>query len=429
MPKNYTKPLITHIRPIDACFLLKITQSDLIQLSLILNIKTEQVKFNKIFNPLKKKQPFKIFSNKFLNSKSIKNYKYEYLNSTLIERKEFEKTETVFFGGNDAFKLKDIEKIYNSSEYKVLIINVNKISEKHFYSEKCRELIVKYENYDYPSIILKKHRNLDSALNVLPKYLTILFLFKKIFNNSKYKENIETSEDILLNNIFKEKKILNNTLNFFINKITENGALNKIYCANEGYFTEILIDKKCLLFLIPGELEFKKISPILFYNFFYGLNLLKVVLFKMYGEGTNVILEEEISLKRSHKEFKSVHSEMLDIIYLSIFNKEGEILQLQNKIIADEVEKINEKDKYVHPQFIFDYFNILKSKNEEKIIKIEDYFFGQNLPSQIFPFEKNLVKKEFSNISEEVKSKLSIKKQFMIEELQNEENETNYFNI
>lgn len=418
MTKKYTKPLITHIKIKDACYLLKITQSDLLQLAFILKIKTEIIKPNKIFNPLKKRQPFKKFYNNLLNTKLINNLNIEN-ESTIIKRIDFNLETSLSFSGNECYKLKDINIIYNSKEYKILIENIKRKSEEILFKNKGRELIKKYKEFDYLNLILNEYKTLNEALSVLPKYLTILFLFKDILSNkNKYDSFIKNSKDILLSDIKTDELLLNNLLNYFINKIAEDKLLKFIYCGSNGYYLQLNIEGKNCVFLIPGKIEIKEPSAILFYNFKYGINLLKVILFKIYGDDTNKL--NNVKIINSKYIFNSQHSNMLHLI--------SRIYDLKIEgIVGEIVNSINKETCYIHPQYIFDSFNNSNMLLNKQIkIDINNYLLGKELPKQIYPFNKSI--KEYSNLSNNIINKLSIKKQFLIEELKKEENLQTFFN-
>ncbi|KAF7699632.1 hypothetical protein CDIK_1107 [Cucumispora dikerogammari] len=416
MSTRYKRKFITHIKVNDACNLLKITQSDILQLALLLNIKTETVKPNVTYNPLKKRQVFKNFNNRLLNTSLVKVTGIEN-HLTIIERQDFKKEISLNFNGNDCYNLNDLDKIYNSLEYKTLIENIKSKSEELLYASKGREIIKQYKSFDYINLILTKYKNLDEALSDLPKYLTILFLFKDIFSNKeKFEVFIKNSKEVLFNDFLAEEKLLNNLLNYFLNKIVESKFLKFVYCSSNGYFIQLNIKEKNCIFLIPGKVEIKEPTALLFYNFKYGINLLKTVLYKLYGEDVNKTLKN-VDFIKSKYIFNSQHSLILHLISnvkdFNITDPVGEIVEL-----------ISENKKYVHPQYLFDSFNSFNMKEMEPV-NIENYRLGNEMPKQIFPFNK--IKTEYSNLSVDLINTLSLKKQFEIEELKKEEEEKTFF--
>lgn len=226
MPKNYIKK--THLNLNSAISLLKITKSQFKSIIFQLNIK-----------PQKTSKIFKLNCNDLF-----------------------------------VFSIKDINKIYNSEIYKILLQNKKVLKKKEKFNELKRFDLVNKNNFkkiDFVEIIKNKYSCFSDAVHDLGESLTFLYIFMHyVGSENKNLENNDSKNSDSKNNESENKNLENSdlennnaNLNFENIKNNINGNLDFENIHTENQNLKNIIKKELILFenLIKTKNFIKKIFP------------------------------------------------------------------------------------------------------------------------------------------------------------------------
>lgn len=307
-------------------------------------------------------------------------------------------------GESSAFKITDINLIYNSDVYKALLQNNKKAKTKEFLRSVGRHDLAERRNdkmLDFVDMVKRRYKNFSDALNDLGESLTFLYLFT--FLEKDAKKHDET--------LFEQIKT---ELNKFEQFIATKKLIKQVLPSKKGVHIILKVDCVEILFFVPLQAEDDLIFDfeserahihlylchlMMVHSRLKQLNLeQKNEEIKVENEDSRKNSAEKLNEEESHEKFPTKIS-IIDSIYkkwLLLVTKQMEITVSDSEkvVLTDSsIEEKKEGVEYFHTAWLFAILN--KSETELDNFKIgkfsEESFDLCYPPKNAHTFEKDFV--------------------------------------
>lgn len=303
-----------------------------------------------------------------------------------------------------SFKIKDINKIYNSEIYKLLLQN-NKIrKKKDFFRSVGRiDLAEKKSNdtVDYIEIIKNKYKTFSDAVHDLGETITFLYLYVFLYKT----QNIEQENE--KNTFFNEDTIrtIEEELNIFENILIENKFIKYFFPSKNGVHLQLLIECVEIIFFVPFQTDQKMQLDIQYEEKYMKLYLSHLMMVNSRFLTMNVEKKEENAFNKLIKvklELENSVYEHWVLVLLKYFdinqNEEPNIIISEGPIVEKK-----ENVEYVHPAWLFSVFN------KKQLELIDNFKIGKFDENNINLCHPRIEKAEFDQNFLETLSKTKLK--------------------